>query len=95
MARAWADLMAQGRGSTTDSSRWLIEHLRQAEDVDRAMRSIAHQMKSARFPVHRDMVGFDFEASIMDILPGFGLHSPSALRSCTPNFDIPISVAGG
>jgi DNA replication protein DnaC len=26
-----------------------------AEDADRAMRSIAHQMKSARFPMHRDL----------------------------------------
>jgi len=66
MATAWADLTAQGGDSTLDSSRWLIEHLLQAEDVDRALRSIAHQMKSARFPVHRDIAGFDFEASIVD-----------------------------
>lgn len=30
------------------------------------MRSIAHQMKSARFPVHRDLAGFDFEVSQVD-----------------------------
>ena len=66
MAGAWADLMDQGVGSTIESSRWLIEHLLQAEDVDRVMRSIAHQMKAARFPVHRDMAGFDFDASSVD-----------------------------
>jgi DNA replication protein DnaC len=66
MAGAWADLMDQGGGSTIESSRWLIEHLLQAEDVDRVMRSIAHQMKAARFPVHRDMAGFDFDASSVD-----------------------------
>lgn len=66
MAAAWADLTVQGGDSTLDASRWLIEHLLQAEDVDRAMRSIAHQMKSARFPMHRDMAGFDFEASQVD-----------------------------
>ena len=66
MAAAWADLTAQGGDSTLNSSRWLIEHLLQAEDVDRVMRSIAHQMKAARFPVHRDMAGFDFEASQVD-----------------------------
>ena len=66
MAAAWADLTAQGGDSTLDSSRWLIEHLLQAEDVDRVMRSIAHQMKAARFPMHRDMAGFDFEASQVD-----------------------------
>jgi DNA replication protein DnaC len=66
MAGAWADLMEQGGGASIESSRWLVEHLLQAEDVDRAMRSIAHQMKAARFPVHRDLVGFDFEASQVD-----------------------------
>ena len=66
MAAAWAELMAHGGDSTLNSSCWLIEHLLQAEDVDRHMRSIAHQMKAARFPVHRDMAGFDFEASQVD-----------------------------
>ena len=36
------------------------EHLLQAEHTDRAMRSISHQMKVARFPIHRDLAGFDF-----------------------------------
>ena len=66
MAGAWADLMEQDGGSTIQSSRWLIEHLLQAEDVDRHMRSIAHQMKAARFPIHRDLAGFDFEVSQVD-----------------------------
>jgi len=66
MAAAWAELTAHGGDSTLDASRWLIEHLLQAEDVDRVMRSIAHQMKAARFPMHRDMAGFDFEASQVD-----------------------------
>ena len=66
MASAWADLMEQGGGSTIQDSRWLIEHLLQAEDVDRHMRSIAHQVKAARFPIHRDLAGFDFEVSQVD-----------------------------
>jgi DNA replication protein DnaC len=66
MAGAWGELMEQGGGASIDSSRWLIEHLLQAEDVDRHMRSIAHQMKAARFPVHRDLAGFDFEVSQVD-----------------------------
>jgi DNA replication protein DnaC len=66
MAAAWAELTAHGGDSTLNSSRWLIEHLLQAEDVDRHMRSIAHQMKAARFPMHRDMAGFDFETSQVD-----------------------------
>ena len=31
-----------------------------AEASDRATRSISHQMKAARFPIHRDLAGFDF-----------------------------------
>jgi DNA replication protein DnaC len=66
MASAWADLMEQDGGATIQSARWLIEHLLQAEDVDRHMRSIAHQMKAARFPIHRDLAGFDFDVSQVD-----------------------------
>ena len=65
MASAWTDLMTQGTTST-DSSKWLIEHLVQAETTDRAMRSVSHQMHVARVPVHRDLAGFDFDASKAD-----------------------------
>ena len=44
----------------------MIEHLLQAEGADRVMRSVSHQMKAAKFPVHRDMAGFDFEVSSVD-----------------------------
>ncbi len=67
MASAWGDLMEQGGGGKElESSRWLVEHLLQAEEVDRHMRSIAHQTKAARFPIHRDLAGFDFEVSPVD-----------------------------
>lgn len=70
MAGAWADLVEQGGGEGggvgVESSRWLIEHLLQAEGTDRAMRSVSHQMHAAKFPVHRDMAGFDFEVSPVD-----------------------------
>ena len=66
MATAWADLTEQGGDTSLAAARWLVEHLLQAEDADRAMRSIAHQMKSARFPVHRDLAGFDFAVSQVD-----------------------------
>lgn len=65
MAGAWTDLMGQGTTST-ESSRWLIEHLLQAETTDRAMRSVSHQMHAAKFPVHRDLAGFDFAVSPVD-----------------------------
>jgi DNA replication protein DnaC len=65
MASAWTDLLAQGE-TGVGSSMWLIEHLLQAEHTDRHMRSVSHQMKAARFPLHRDLAGFDFASSKVD-----------------------------
>lgn len=65
MASAWTDLMDQGETSAA-SSKWLIEHLLRAEHTDRAMRSVSHQMNAAKFPVHRDLAGFDFDSSKAD-----------------------------
>ena len=66
MAGAWEDLVKQGGHATLESSRWLLEHLLQAEVTDRAMRSVSYQMHTAKFPVHRDLAGFDFECSPVD-----------------------------
>ena len=66
MACAWDELAAQGPSSGVEASRWLIEHLLQAEQTDRAMRSIGYQMHVAKFPIHRDLAGFDFEQSKVD-----------------------------
>jgi DNA replication protein DnaC len=73
MAGAWADLVEQGASgghggglAALENSRWLLEHLLQAETADRAMRSVSHQMNTAKFPVHRDLAGFNFEASPVD-----------------------------
>lgn len=66
MATAWAELTEHGGPHELAGSHWLLEHLLQAEATDRAMRSIRHQMSAARFPMHRDLAGFDFEASPVD-----------------------------
>jgi len=66
MALAWDELVANGPSSRLEGSRWLIEHLLQSEHTDRAMRSIGYQMHVAKFPVHRDLAGFDFEQSKVD-----------------------------
>ena len=66
MAAAWVDLVEQGSNANLDTSRWLVEHLLQAETTDRAMRSVSHQMNAAKFPVHRDLAGFDFDGSPVD-----------------------------
>lgn len=66
MAEAWAELAGPAHGATVESSRWLLEHLLQAESTDRAMRSVRYQITSAKFPIHRDLAGFDFDASSVD-----------------------------
>lgn len=66
MASAWEELATQGQSAGLQSAQWLIEHLLQMEHTDRAMRSIRYQLQLARFPVHRDLAGFDFEQSKVD-----------------------------
>ena len=66
MAEAWAELAGPAHGAGVESSRWLLEHLLQAEATDRVMRSVRYQITSAKFPIHRDLAGFDFEASSVD-----------------------------
>ena len=65
MVAAWTDLIAQGESSIA-SSTWLIDHLLDAEETDRAMRSIRHQLSAAKLPIHRDLTGFDFSAAKVD-----------------------------
>ncbi|MBV6322492.1 IS21-like element helper ATPase IstB [Duganella violaceipulchra] len=65
MASAWVDLTGQG-DSALAASQWLVEHLLQAENTDRAMRSVSHQMFAAKFPLHRDLAGFDFASAKVD-----------------------------
>ena len=69
MAQAWDELTTQ-EGKPSDvgiqTSRWLIEHLLQAEHAQRAFASVRHQMKAAKFPLHRDLAGFDFEGVKVD-----------------------------
>jgi DNA replication protein DnaC len=65
MVAAWTDLIAPGESGIA-SSKWLIDHLLEAEETDRAMRSIRHQLSAAKLPIHRDLAGFDFTAATVD-----------------------------
>ena len=65
MVGAWEDLLGQGESGVA-SSKWLLEHLLQSEHTYRAMASVSHQMKAAKFPLHRDLARFDFAASKVD-----------------------------
>jgi hypothetical protein len=66
MAGAWADLVAQGGAASLAASRWLVEHLLQAEHTDRAMRSIALPDAGGPLPGAPDLAGFDFESVKVD-----------------------------
>lgn len=66
MAGAWEEVAADENGVGVQTSQWLIEHLLQAEHTDRHMRSVRYQLSSAKFPVHRDLAGFDFAQSKVD-----------------------------
>ena len=66
MSSAWEDLVAQGNTVGLQTASWLVEHLLDMEHTDRAMRSIRYQLHSAKFPVHRDLAGFDFDHSKVD-----------------------------
>ena len=70
MAGEWADLVEQGGGGSGEaalaSARWLLEHLLQAEASGGAVRSVSHQMHTAKFPAHRGLAGFDFEGLPVD-----------------------------
>ena len=65
MASTWAELIEQSNGEL-EGSRWLIEQMLRAETTERATRSVGHQMSPAKFPVHRDLAGFEFEVSPVD-----------------------------
>lgn len=65
MASSWPELVAQARHAEFDPERFL-EQLLAAERAERDVRSIACQMRAARFPAHRDLAGFDFTQSKVD-----------------------------
>jgi DNA replication protein DnaC len=62
MAQAIADLAQQG-SPVWHGAESVLDALLKAEVAEREVRSINYQMKAARFPSHRDLVGFDFDDS--------------------------------
>ena len=60
----------------------ILSVLTKAEMADRDVRSIAYQMKAARFPVYRDLPGFDFEQSDSDQTLLRGLYRCEFIPDC-------------
>lgn len=65
MAACYADGLEQGVSALTTATTALTQ-LVEAEAADRATRSIRYQMHVARFPLHRDLAGFDFTQAKVD-----------------------------
>jgi len=57
MAAAWAEHQAEAplRPASPEA---MLDRLIEAEQADRKARSLRYQLKTARFPVHRDLAGF-------------------------------------
>lgn len=65
MAQSWPELVSQARHAAFDPER-LMSELLSAECAEREVRSLAYQMRAARFPAHRDLKGFDFSQTMID-----------------------------
>ena len=62
MAQAVGELIEQG-APAFDAAVPILSQLLKAELAEREVRSIAYQIKAAKFPAYKDLVGFDFASS--------------------------------
>jgi len=65
MAECYAEIQTQDPAAVAESI-GLLNKLLIAEATDRSIRAIRYQMSSAKFPIHRDLLGFDFAQSKVD-----------------------------
>jgi transposase InsO family protein len=65
MAQTLPELMAKARSHALDAEQ-VLQALLSAESAEREVKSLAYQMKAARFPAHRDLAGFDFSQAKVD-----------------------------
>lgn len=62
MAQAVSDLIEQG-APAFEAAVPVLSQLLKAEVAEREVRSIAYQIKAARFPAYKDLAGYDFASS--------------------------------
>ena len=65
MASAWPEVLGTARMKALDHEA-VLHQLLKAEAAQREVRSMAYQMRVARFPSHRDLAGFDFGQASVD-----------------------------
>jgi DNA replication protein DnaC len=66
MVTAWRELQAEAPRSKTLSIEAIMLRLLDAEQADRQARSLRYQLKAARFPIHRDLTGFDWSETPLE-----------------------------
>lgn len=74
LAQAVAELAAQ-QGPAFKQAERILGDLIKAEVAEREVRSTQYQLKSARFPAYRDLAGFRFEHSAVDVALVKSLHA--------------------
>jgi len=60
MADAWSEIQAESHSATKSSPEEVLRRLIQSETTDRQARSLRYQLNAAKFPIHRDLVSFDW-----------------------------------
>jgi DNA replication protein DnaC len=80
MAQTLPELMAKARSHALDAEQVLYELLA-AESAEREVKSLAYQMKAARFPAHRDLAGFDFTQARVDEVLVRRMHGGEFMNS--------------
>jgi len=73
MAHAISEL-SQQQGPAFKQTEPVLEDLLKAEVAEREVRSINYQMKAAKFPAYRDLAGFKFKDSTVDVTLVKSLH---------------------
>ncbi len=66
MAQAVDELTQQG-SPAFETAMPILSQLLKAETAEREVRSTAYQLKAARFPTYRDLNGFDFTSSEINV----------------------------
>jgi DNA replication protein DnaC len=80
MASAWPEVLGTARMKSLDHEA-VLHQLIKAETAQREVRSMAYQMRVARFPSHRDLAGFDFVHAQLDEALVRQLHTLRFLES--------------
>lgn len=87
MAQAVGELTEQG-SPAFEAAIPVLSQLLKAETAEREVRSVAYQLKAARFPAYRDLNGFDFASSEINEVLVRQLHRGDFSMMQTTSFSL-------